>query len=171
MRGYLDWSVPSIDVIYTLELLNLPYTGPNTRLYDPSKELMKYVAFCANVHTPSFQLLDSNSFINEGQLQFPLFIKPAKAGDSLGIDEKSLVHNSEQLQEQVSKLLISYDELLVEEYIDGREFTVLVAADADGKTCKAFAPVEYVFLREAVIKPMHLKHQNYILMQIFLLQI
>ena len=27
-EGYLEWEVPSIDVIYTLELLNLPFTVP-----------------------------------------------------------------------------------------------------------------------------------------------
>ena len=42
-EGYLDWSVPSIDVIYFLEQLNLPFTGPTSLLYDPPKELMKYV--------------------------------------------------------------------------------------------------------------------------------
>ena len=31
-EGYLDWNIPSIDVIYTLELLNLPHTGPSTLL-------------------------------------------------------------------------------------------------------------------------------------------
>src|SRR6186713_341924 len=36
-EGYLEWSVPSIDVIYTLELLELPFTGPTTLLYDPPK--------------------------------------------------------------------------------------------------------------------------------------
>ncbi len=43
-EGYLEWEVPSIYVIYTLELLNLPFTGPTTLLYDPPKELMKYVS-------------------------------------------------------------------------------------------------------------------------------
>ena len=27
-EGYLEWSVPSIDVIHSFEMLNLPYTGP-----------------------------------------------------------------------------------------------------------------------------------------------
>ena len=51
-EGYLEWEVPSIDVIHTLDLLNLPYTGPNAVLYDPPKPLMKYVAYCAGVKTP-----------------------------------------------------------------------------------------------------------------------
>ena len=40
-EGYLEWNVPSIDVIYFMELLNLPFTGPTSLLYDPPKDLMK----------------------------------------------------------------------------------------------------------------------------------
>jgi D-alanine-D-alanine ligase len=36
-------------------------------------------------------------------------------------------------------------EALIEEYIDGREFTVLIAANADGKTATAFRSVEFTF--------------------------
>src|SRR5690348_9476928 len=44
-EGYLDWTVPSVDVVYFLEQLKLPFTGPTSLLYDPAKELMKYVAY------------------------------------------------------------------------------------------------------------------------------
>ncbi|MBC7720757.1 MAG: ATP-grasp domain-containing protein [Pedobacter sp.] len=146
-EGYLEWEVPSIDVIYTLELLNLPFTGPTSKLYDPPKELMKYVAFCADVATPSYILISSINHLEKEceHLQFPLFVKPAKAGDSLGIDDASLVKSQEELLKKVTLLLTEYDELLVEEYIAGREFTVMLAANADGKTCTTFKPVEYIF--------------------------
>ena len=52
-EGYLEWEVPSIDVIQTMDLLNLPYTGPSVILYDPPKPLMKYVAYLAGVKTPA----------------------------------------------------------------------------------------------------------------------
>ena len=146
-EGYLEWEVPSIDVIYTLELLELPYTGPSTLLYDPPKELMKYVAYCENIATPSYVLIEKKEAIEAActQLQFPMFVKPAKAGDSLGVDEHSLVHNKEALTEKVNASLEEYPQLLAEEYIDGREFTVLIAANADGKTATTFTPVEYIF--------------------------
>ena len=146
-EGYLEWEVPSIDVIYTLELLNLPFTGPTLKLYDPPKELMKYVAFCADIATPSYALISSISNLAKecGHLQYPLFVKPAKAGDSLGIDDQSLVQNQPQLLKKITQLLTDYDELLVEEYIAGREFTVMLAANADGKTGTTFKPVEYIF--------------------------
>src|SRR5258708_40029799 len=98
-EGYLEWEVPSIDVIYTLELLKLPFTGPTTLLYDPPKELMKYVAYCEGIHAPAYVLIEKEEDIETAcvQLQFPLFVKPAKAGDSLGVDDHSLVHNKEEL--------------------------------------------------------------------------
>jgi len=146
-EGYLDWSVPSIDVIHCLELLNLPYTGPNATLYDPSKELMKYIAYGCDVKTPAFIIVtEENANENvSSQLKFPLFIKPAKAGDSLGIDDDSLVNNESKLFERINFLLKEYDEILVEEYIAGREFTVLVAANAGSKDCTAYTPLEFVF--------------------------
>src|SRR5882757_6099956 len=139
-EGYLEWEVPSIDVINSLELLNLPYTGPNPILYDPPKPLMKYVAYCAGVKTPASVEITSLAEVVEvlEKLEFPMFVKPAKAGDSLGVDEHSLVHNQEELQEKVTAILNEYSEILVEEYVDGREFTVLVAANKDGKSCTVY---------------------------------
>jgi D-alanine-D-alanine ligase-like ATP-grasp enzyme len=144
-EGYLEWEVPSIDVIHSLDTLNLPYTGPNATLYDPPKPLMKYVAYCAGVKTPNAIEVNNSIKIDSSSLQYPLFIKPSKAGDSLGIDEQSLVNNETDLQQKIIALQKDYDEILVEEYIAGREFTVLVVANNDGKTCKAYKPVEYVF--------------------------
>ena len=112
-EGYLDWSVPSIDVIYSLELLNLPYTGPNLNLYDPTKELMKYVAFCANVKTPSYQIIQNVVELDKVNIPFPLFIKPAKAGDSLGIDKNSLVNNQQELINQTNFLFCILGYLLM----------------------------------------------------------
>lgn len=158
-EGYLEWEVPSIDVIYNLELLNLPYTGPTTILYDPPKELMKYVAYCEDVKTPMYHLLSSQEDLASipPNLQFPLFIKPAKAGDSLGIDQASLVFNMVELSKKINSLLSEYPEVLVEEYIEGREFTVLVAANPDGKTCRSFKPVEYIFPKGFSFKTYALK--------------
>src|SRR4029079_13495350 len=62
-EGYLEWEVPSIDVIHSLELLNLPFTGPTTLLYDPPKELMKYVAYTEGIKTPAYALIENEDDI------------------------------------------------------------------------------------------------------------
>jgi D-alanine-D-alanine ligase-like ATP-grasp enzyme len=159
-EGYLEWEVPSIDVIYTLELLNLPFTGPNTLLYDPPKELMKYVAYTEGVASAEYALIEITDDLSAQtkHLSYPLFIKPAKAGDSLGIDEKSKVNSFIELQHQCNHLLKEYPELLVEQYIKGREFTVLVAADAyNEKKCRVFQPIEYIFPEGRTYKTYALK--------------
>lgn len=147
-EGYLEWSIPSIDVIYFLEQLNLPFTGPTSLLYDPPKELMKYVAYMEGIKTPAFALVDSTDNIVEecAHLQYPLFVKPHKAGDSLGIDHTSLVRNEEELLRKCSEILLEYEPLLVEEYIAGRELTVMLVANAeDERSCTVFKPIEYIF--------------------------
>ncbi len=158
-EGYLEWEVPSVDVIYTFELLDLPHTGPTAKLYDPSKELMKYVAHCEGVKTPRYFIIEQPKDIEkvEQYLSYPMFIKPAKAGDSLGIDENSVLYNKEDLLKKVVEIFNDYGPLLVEEYIEGREFTVLVAANDDGKSCRVFKPVEYVFPEGKTFKTYSLK--------------
>ena len=146
-EGYLEWKVPSIDVITSLDLLELPYTGPSANLYDPAKTIMKYLAFCEDVKTPAHILIENEEDLSAlpGNLQFPLFIKPAKAGDSLGVDDASKANNATDLNTKVKNILSEFGSALVEEYIEGREFTVLVCANPDGKSCTRFVPVEYIF--------------------------
>ena len=146
-EGYLEWAVPSIDVIYFLELLKLPFTGPNSLLYDPTKELMKYVAYTQGVNTPAYVLIETLEDVSScNGLRYPLFVKPSKAGDSLGIDENSLVNSYDELSEKVNSLFDEYGPILVEEYIDGREFTVMLVRNPDEHYGTfVFKPVEYVF--------------------------
>lgn len=147
-EGYLHWEVPSIDVIYSLQLLRLPFTGPTMQLYDPTKEVMKYVAYTEGVKSPAYAVVYKGDEIKVAceHLTYPLFVKPAHAGDSLGVDEHSLVQDEQELASKVQELWEQYNEVLIEEYIDGKEFTVLVAANAKpAKTCTVFTPIEYVF--------------------------
>lgn len=147
-EGYLDWDVPTIDVIHALDRLGVPYTGPSALLYDPSKPLMKYVAYTAGVATPAHivvRTLDDLAAVQE-RVPGPWFVKPAHAGDSLGISEQSLVRDAAALQAQVAAQLAHFPALLVEQYVDGREYTVLVSALPEGHgSCTAYAPIEFEF--------------------------
>jgi len=159
-EGYLEWSVPSVDVIYFMELLNLPFTGPTSLLYDPPKDLMKYVAYTSGIKTPAFALIESIDDVEKecGHLNYPLFVKPDKAGDSLGVDDSSLVYNKEDLIRKCASIIEEYGPLLVEEYIQGREFTVMLVADAEeGKSCSVFKPIEYIFPKGFQFKTYALK--------------
>jgi D-alanine-D-alanine ligase len=120
---------------------------------------MKYLAFCESVKTPAHTLIENIEEIDTlpGNLQFPLFVKPAKAGDSLGVDEQSKANNLEDLKKKVLSILDEFGSALVEEYIEGREFTVLVCGNEDGRTCTSFKPVEYIFPEGFAFKTYALK--------------
>jgi len=147
-EGYLDSDVPGSDVIMALEQLNLPYTGPTLALYDPPKDLMKLVAHAQGVTVPAYVLAETTRDITAAarQLPFPLFVKPNTAGDSLGIDHASYVGDAEALRQKAATLIDAYGAALIEEYIDGREFTVLVCADPDPtRPPRTLVPLEFRF--------------------------
>ena len=147
-EGYRDSDVPSIDVIHALQDLNLPFTGPTSSLYDPPKDLMKLVALSSGVDVPEWRLVGSVDDARAAAtgLRFPLFVKPSGYGDSMGIDERSLVATPGELERQVSAKLPEFGRLLVEEYVDGREFTVLVLGGFDHTPPpRALTPLEFLF--------------------------
>lgn len=147
-EGYQDSDVPSIDVIHALERLGLPFTGPPSRLYDPPKDVMKVVALSSGVRVPAWQSVGpgDNPRAAASSLRFPLFVKPAGYGDSMGVDEHSLVTTPAELERQVAAQLPQFGRLLVEEYIDGRELTVLVAGTPGAaEPPVALAPIEFLF--------------------------
>jgi D-alanine-D-alanine ligase len=159
-EGYPDWETPGYDIYFNAELLNLPITGPGTKLFDVPKRLMKYVAYCEGVRIPAYALINSMEEVENAtaHLKYPLFVKPEHIGDSIGVDEHSLVNNKVQLLEKCASIIDEYGPLLAEEYIAGREFTVLVAANAENeKECTVFRPIEYIFPKGLEFKTYALK--------------
>ena len=69
--------------------------------------------------------IDKPSFSHD--LTFPLFVKPANRGGSSGIDEQSVVYTNTELKTKIMHLHNEYNsDVLVEEYVAGREFSVAV---------------------------------------------
>jgi len=164
-EGDLDWDIPSIDVIHSLERLELPYTGPTAELYDPSKELMKAVARRAGVAVPASVLADSSDDVRSAAttLRFPLFVKPNHGGDSLGIDAASLCADEAQLSRRAQAVIDEFDEAMIDEYMAGREFSVLVCASPEPRgEPLALRPVEFVFPTGERFKTYLLKASRYL---------
>jgi D-alanine-D-alanine ligase len=158
-EGYLDWDVPSIDVIWSLDRLGLPYTCASARLYDPSKELMKYVAHTRGVRYPKFADSVESAL---ARLQFPMFVKPAHAGDSLGVDKDSFCGNAESLRVKAGAIEREYGAVMIEEFVAGREFTVLVAENPASRFVPlAFEPIEFLFPPGESFKTYELKVQTH----------
>ncbi len=163
-EDYLDSDVASIDVVDALERLNLPYTGPNPALYDPAKDVMKRVALSEGIAVPDYVVATSEEGIAEAaqRLPFPLFAKPNGAGDSYGIDRDSFIRDPAALRRKAAALVEQYGEALIEPYIDGREFTVLVAADPDpARPPVALLPLEFRFPEGEAFKTYDLKVRQF----------
>lgn len=111
-----------------LDLLELPYTGsgPGELYLQEDKALGKKLLAYEQILFPDFAMFaPSADFETSGKLRMPLFVKPLRMDASLGIDEKSLVHNMQELMERVVSIHKSFgDAALAEEYIEGREVYV-----------------------------------------------
>ena len=123
-------SVPHYDqhVVSYLELKQQPYTGCNPRglLLSHDKALAKKILTFHRISTPKFQFYPrGKSFKRPEGLTYPLIVKSAMDDASLGISQKSVVRDDEQLKNRVEYLWEEQrSDVLAEEYIEGREFYV-----------------------------------------------
>jgi D-alanine-D-alanine ligase len=136
-----------IGVCGVLDLLQIPYTGggPGELYLQEDKALAKKLLAYEGVLYPHFASFAPNAdFETGGKLRMPLFVKPARSDASIGIDaEKSLVHNTQELLQQVSNIHEKYgDAALAEEYIEGRELYIGVLGNQEPIV---FPPVEMDF--------------------------
>ena len=117
-----------------LEMLRSPYTGSKvlTLALTLDKPMTKRILFYHGLPTPEFQVfeepdepLDRDLIGDDGELRFPLFVKPSREGTSMGVSAESIVTSVGQLRAQVEKQLGLYNQpILCEHYIEGREVTV-----------------------------------------------
>jgi D-alanine-D-alanine ligase len=109
------------------DMLNLPYTSCNaaTSALTFNKRYTVAVAHMAGIPVArSMHLFKNNTYSNDeilSKLRPPLFVKPNNGGSSIGM---SKVNEPSQLQEALEKAFKEDDQVLVEQMIVGREFTV-----------------------------------------------
>ena len=115
-------------VIAFLEMLRQPYTGCNPRglLLSRDKALCKQVFAFHRIQTPQFAVFRRGQRLQvPRKLRFPLFVKSTTDDASLGIAQASVVEDAARLRERVEFVLEqNKSDVLVEEYIEGRELYV-----------------------------------------------
>ena len=122
-----------------LEILGIPYTGPGVAAcaLAMDKVAAKHEMRAAGIPTPDWVAFNATAFRELGaadaleeieeRLGFPLVVKPARQGSSLGVEFA-------EAKERVPAALVaafSYDDrVLLERYVDGRELAVgMLGAD------------------------------------------
>lgn len=113
--------VPSV-----LEMFAIPYTASRVvaNAISLDKTLTKRLWRDAGLPVVPFQeFSEGNEPLRHG-LRFPLFVKPAREGTGMGVDENAVVSDEPQLRERVAYVIQTYRQpALVETFLQGREFT------------------------------------------------
>jgi len=112
-----------------LDMLQIPFTGSDaltlavTLDKGRTKEILSYY----EIPNAKFLVIDNFKPIYNHSFNFPLIVKPVSEGSSKGIFSSSLVHNYEELNAEVKRVTVEYNQpAIIEEYLPGREFTVAV---------------------------------------------
>ncbi|MFV0560237.1 MAG: D-alanine--D-alanine ligase [Enterococcus sp.] len=125
-----------------LETLNLPYVGAGvlTSACAMDKIMTKYILQAAGVpQVPYVPVLKNQWKENpknifdqcEGTLLYPMFVKPANMGSSVGI---SKAENREELQNALAEAYKYDSRAIVEQGIEAREIEVAVLGNEDVRT-------------------------------------
>jgi D-alanine--D-alanine ligase len=118
-----------------LEILDIPYVGSNvlTTAICLNKAWTKKALLYHGISTPKFYVcgnLQEAEGINKG---FPYILKPNEEGSSIGITEENLVQDKTQLHTRLKQMLDEYHQpILVEQFIEGREFSTGLLGRAGG---------------------------------------
>jgi len=109
------------------EMLGIPYTASRVvaNAISLDKTQTKRIWQQLGLPTAPFYQFASIAEIPEHQINFPLFVKPAREGTGMGVDNSSIAKNHSELVERVRWVLEKYHQpALVEEFLPGREYTV-----------------------------------------------
>ncbi len=109
------------------DLLNIPYTSCDAatsaitfnKRYTVAVAAFSGISVARSLHYFKGDNIDINHV--SSQLSYPVFVKPNNGGSSIGM---SKVNKEDDLQAALDKAFIEDDQILIEEFIVGREFTI-----------------------------------------------
>ncbi|KAJ3302525.1 hypothetical protein HDV03_004892 [Kappamyces sp. JEL0829] len=142
---------PGLSVVQFLESRQIAFTGSGADFYinSTSKTRLKNLMLEAKVATLPFVVVQPATIDQDLQqaaevVGYPLIIKPSVSYGSMMISTASIVDNADQAKAYLSTLGSYQDEIFLESFLAGREFTVLCTGDhASG--VRVFTPAERVF--------------------------
>ena len=121
------------NVAALLNLMDLRYTGssPAGLILAGDKTLTKKVLAFHGIQSAKFATMYRGQVDWAHEIDFPLLVKPPQEDASLGITQKSVVNDIKELLDVISSTQQEYQSpVLVEEFIDGREFYVGVIGNS-----------------------------------------
>ena len=129
-----------------LEMLQIPYLGsdPLTLGICLDKSRAKEILTYHKIPNAKFLVADNIKDITKVDFDFPLIVKPISEGSSKGIFSSSLVKNTKELEDEVNRIVSSYNQpALIEEFLPGREFTVAVLGNGNDAQVLPIIEIRY----------------------------
>jgi D-alanine-D-alanine ligase len=128
LEEFHDQPLYDSNVVSYLELIPVPYTGCNPRgmVLARDKALTRKVLSYHRIPGPDFAVFSRGRKVKRPKkLALPLFVKSQVEEASLGISQASVVQSDSELEDRVRFMHEKYGtDVIVEEYIDGRELYV-----------------------------------------------
>ncbi|MDK2979972.1 MAG: D-alanine-D-alanine ligase [Chloroflexota bacterium] len=120
-----------------LKKLGIPFTGSGgpACFNAYNKARTKRILKEAHISTPQALLVrDPAHYSLPASLTYPLFVKPVRGGCSFGIGPQNLIADADSLRQRLPKLFNQAESpLLVEEFLEGREFTAGVLGNREAR--------------------------------------
>jgi len=116
-------------VISILELFGIPYTGSSsyTTALCLRKHVVNSVLAQCGLPVPPWITLRRGSRVRS--VGYPAIVKPAAEDASIGVEQRSVVRTARALKARVEAMLHTFDEVIVQRYVDGRELNVGIVGD------------------------------------------
>jgi D-alanine-D-alanine ligase len=128
-------------------MMRIPFTGSDetTLCIALDKALTKRLLGTYHISTPKYRVIARAQARLGGGFVFPAIVKPNAEGSSKGISDVAIVSDAKALRALAEKNIRDYgQDMLVEEYIPGREFTVGILGN--GADTRVFPPMEIIYL-------------------------
>jgi D-alanine-D-alanine ligase len=124
-----------------LDLAGMPYTGSNhiASASAMDKDLAKRLFRAAGVPTADWLMAPATAADVERLLGWPVVVKPSKQGSTVGL---SVVRQGDDLDAAIRAARAFDDEVMIEKFIPGREFTVGILDGQALPVGEIFAPGE-----------------------------
>src|SRR4026209_1258098 len=162
--GTPDDALSGIGLVQVMEKLGAAFTGADSKFFDPSRQEMKAYAKKLNVPIPNWVMVDRVEDVERvaRRLRFPVLVKPPHGYASVGITRDSRCENLEQLKVQTGREIEMFGRALLEGFVEGREFTCLIAENPDDQNSPiTFKPVEFIFPEGESFKHYDMKWVEY----------
>lgn len=153
-EGLRDRSQTEMYVAGVFELLKIPYTGspPLALGLGLNKMKTKQIFYSKGIPTPKFVVALPNEPFSLNSLTPPYIVKPVREDGSAGISIDSVVNEPDLAMEKVNYIHQTRSQpALIEEFIDGREFSVAVLGD-EGEKVVVIGEVDFSQLPKGAVR-------------------